>query len=222
LFSNYLVVIKEGNLIQGFSNSFLYAFVSAAVGVIICAMAAFVIKRRKSKLTRRIYYLIICGFFFPVNFVTLLRIFNFIGIANTRLGVIIAFISGMIPFCIFTIGNFVNSIPVEIDEAAVIDGANGLLLFFRIIMPLLMPVLITTFLLQFMGVWSDFMTPLYLSSTSKMWPMNLAVYNFFGKMTSNWQYVFADIILTCLPVVTVYFIGQKYIISGLTSGSVKQ
>lgn len=69
---------------------------------------------------------------------------------------------------------------------------------------------------------SDFMTPLYLSSTSKMWPMNLAVYNFFGKMTSNWQYVFADIILTCLPVIIIYFIGQKYIISGLTSGSVKQ
>ncbi|HEY8421376.1 MAG TPA: ABC transporter permease subunit [Thermoclostridium sp.] len=81
----------------------------------------------------------------------------------------------MIPFCIFTISNFVSSIPVEINEAAVIDGATALLLFFRIVMPLMMPVLITTFLLQFMGVWSDFMTPLYLSSTSKMWPMNLAI-----------------------------------------------
>jgi len=221
LFSNYLVVIKEGNLLQGFANSFLYAFVSAAAGVIICAMAAFVIKRRKTKRNRRIYYFILCGFFFPVNFVTLLRIYNFIGIANTRLGMIIAFISGMIPFCIFTISNFVSSIPVEIDEAAVIDGASPLILFFRIIMPLMMPVLITTFLLQFMGVWSDFMTPLYLSANSKMWPMNLAVYNFFGKMNSYWQYVFADIILTCLPVIILYFIGQKYIISGLTSGSVK-
>ena len=222
LSSNYLVVIKEGNLIQGFANSFLYAFVSASVGVIVCAMAAFVINRRKTKFNKRVYYFIICGFFFPVNFVTLLKIFNIIGIANTRIGLIIAFTSSMIPFCIFTISNFISKIPVEIDEAAVIDGANALLLSFRIILPLLMPVLITTFLLQFMGVWSDFMTPLYLSSTSKMWPMNLAVYNFFGKMNSNWQYVFADIVLTCLPVIIIYFIGQKYIISGLTSGSVKQ
>lgn len=157
-----------------------------------------------------------------MNFVTLLKIFNIIGIANTRMGLIIAFTSSMIPFCIFTISNFISSVPVEIDEAAVIDGANALLSFFKIIIPLLKPVLITAFLLQFMSVWSDFMTPLYLSSTSKMWPMNLAVYNFFGKMTSNWQYVFADIILTCLPVIIIYFIGQKYIISGLTSGSVKQ
>lgn len=221
LFSNYLVVIKEGNLLQGFANSFLYAFVSASVGVIICAMAAFVINRRKTKLNRRIYYFILCGFFFPVNFVTLLRIYNLIGIANTRIGLIISFISSMIPFCVFTISNFIGSVPVEIDEAAIIDGASPLMLFFRIIMPLLTPVLITTFLLQFMGVWSDFMTPLYLSSSSKMWPMNLAVYNFFGKMTSYWQYVFADIVLTCMPVIILYFIGQKYIIAGLTSGSIK-
>jgi raffinose/stachyose/melibiose transport system permease protein len=222
LFSNYLVVIREGNLIQGFSNSFLYAFLSATIAVVTCAMAAFVLNREKSKLNRMIYYFILCGFFFPVNFVTLMKIFNTIGIANTRFGLIIAFTSGMVPFCIFTISNFISSVPVEIDEAAVIDGANALMLFFKIVLPLLKPVLITTFLLQFMGVWNDFMTPLYLSSTSKMWPMNLAVYNFFGKMSSNWQYVFADIILTCLPVAVIYFFGQKYIISGLSSGAVKK
>lgn len=87
-----------------------------------------------------------------MNFVTLLKIFNIIGIANTRMGLIIAFTSSMIPFCIFTISNFISSVPVEIDEAAVIDGANALLSFFKIIIPLLKPVLITAFLLQFMSV----------------------------------------------------------------------
>jgi ABC-type glycerol-3-phosphate transport system permease component len=90
LFSNYLVVIREGNLIQGFSNSFLYAFLSATIAVVTCAMAAFVLNREKSKLNRMIYYFILCGFFFPVNFVTLMKIFNTIGIANTRFGLIIA------------------------------------------------------------------------------------------------------------------------------------
>ncbi len=102
-----------------------------------------------------------------------------------------------------------SSVPVELDEAAVIDGAGPIRLFFSIIMPLLKPIMVTAFILQFMGVWNDFMTPLYLSSSSKMWPMNLAVYNFFGKMASYWNYVFADIILTILPVVIVYLVGQK-------------
>lgn len=222
LFSNYAIVVKEGNLIQGFSNSLLYAVVSTTIAVISCAMAAFVICRKRTKLNTNLYYFIICGLFFPINYVTLVKILAIFGVANTRLGLIIAFTSSMIPFCVFTIRNFIVSVPVELDEAAVIDGAGPISLFFKIIVPLLKPTLVTCFILQFMGVWSDFMTPLYLSSSSSMWPMNLAVYNFFGKMSSNWNYVFADIVLTCLPVIIVYLIGQKYIVGGMTSGAVKE
>ncbi|MFR4730842.1 MAG: ABC transporter permease subunit [Blautia massiliensis (ex Durand et al. 2017)] len=80
------------------------------------------------------------------------------------------FTSAMIPFCVFTIRNFVISVPVELDEAAVIDGAGPLSLFFKIIMPLLKPTMVTCFILQFMTVWSDFLTPLYLSSKSRLFP----------------------------------------------------
>ena len=102
------------------------------------------------------------------------------------------------------------------------DGAGPLSLFFQVIMPMLKPVLFTCFILQFMGVWSDFLTPLYLSSKSKLFPMTMAVYQFFGKNTNYWNYIFADIVLTCIPVILVYLIGQKYIIGGLTSGAVKE
>jgi raffinose/stachyose/melibiose transport system permease protein len=152
----------------------------------------------------------------------LVKVLQIFKVANTRAGLIIAFTSSMIPFCMFVIRNFISSVPVELDEAAVIDGAGPVRLFFGIILPLLKPIMVTAFILQFMGVWNDFMTPLYLSATSKMWPMNLAVYNFFGKMSSYWNYVFADIVLTVLPVVIVYLIGQKYIVSGMTSGAVKE
>lgn len=118
--------------------------------------------------------------------------------------------------------NFVISIPVELDEAAVIDGAGPLSLFFKIIMPLMKPTLVTCFILQFMTVWSDFLTPLYLSSKSKLFPMTMAVYQFFGKNKSYWNYIFADIVLTCIPVIIVYMIGQKYIVGGMTSGAVKE
>ena len=128
----------------------------------------------------------------------------------------------MIPFCVFTIYNFISSVPTEMDEAAVIDGAGPLSLFFRIVVPMLKPTMVTCFILQVMTVWSDFLTPLYLSSKSKMFPMTMSVYQFFGKNKNSWNYIFADIILTCLPVIIVYLLGQRYIIGGLTSGAVKE
>ena len=222
VFSNYAEVIKKGNLIQGFANSLLYALVATTLGVVLCAMAAFVMCRNRTKLNTFLYYFVLCGLFFPVNYVTLVRVLSTLNLNDTRVGIVMVFTSAMIPFCVFSIRNFVISIPVELDEAAVIDGAGPLSLFFKIIMPLMKPTLVTCFILQFMTVWSDFLTPLYLSSKSKLFPMTMAVYQFFGKNKSYWNYIFADIVLTCIPVIIVYMIGQKYIVGGMTSGAVKE
>lgn len=222
LFSNYLEVIDKGNLIQGFFNSLSYALIATFIGVILCAMAAFVMCRKRTKLNVFLYYFVLCGLFFPVNYVTLTRVLSTLSLTDTRAGIIMVFTSAMIPFCVFTIRNFVVSVPVELDEAAVIDGAGPINLFFRIILPLLKPTLVTCFILQFMSVWSDFLTPLYLSSKSKLFPMTMSVYQFFGKNKNYWNFIFADIVLTCIPVIIVYMIGQKYIVGGLTSGAVKE
>lgn len=222
LFSNYSEVIEQGKLVQGFFNSLSYSTISTTIAVIACAMAAFIVCRKRTKLNTFLYYFIICGLFFPVNYVTLIKVLNVFHLTDTRTGIVVTFMSAMIPFCVFTIRNFVLSVPVELDEAAVIDGAGPLTLFFKIIMPLLKPTLVTCFILQFMGVWNDFLTPLYLSSKSRMFPMTMAVYQFFGKNKNYWNYIFADIVLTCIPVIIVYLIGQKYIVGGMTSGSVKE
>lgn len=221
-FGNYKEVIEKAKLGQGLVNSLIYATVSTVVGVLGSAMAAFVMSRRRTKLNNFLYYFVLCGLFFPVNYVTLVKVLSVFNLTNTKPGIIIAFTSAMIPFCVFTIRNFISTVPVEMDEAAVIDGAGSISLFFRIIMPMLKPTLITCFILQFMGVWSDFLTPLYLSSKSSMFPMTMAVYQFFGKSKSYWNYIFADIVLTCLPVILVYLLGQKYIVGGMTSGAVKE
>lgn len=221
-FENYLEVIEKGRLVLGFTNSVIYALCSTVIAVLSCAMAAYIIARKQTKFNNFIYYFILCGLFVPVNYVTLSMVLNNLNVSNTRYGLVLAFTSSMIPFCVFTIRNFMSSVPIEMDEAAVIDGAGPLSLFFKVIIPMIKPVLVTSFLLQFMGVWSDFMTPLYLTSSSKLWPMNLAVYNFFGKNKSYWNYVFADIVLTCIPVILLYLVGQRYIIGGMTSGAVKE
>ena len=221
-FENYAEVVKKGKLVQGFFNSLLYAGGSSLVGVILSAMAAFVLCRKRTRLNSFMFYFILCGLFFPVNYVTLIQVLNFFGINNSRIGLVLVYTATMIPFCVFVIRNFVLTVPVELDEAAVLDGVGPLGLFFRIAAPMLSPALVTCFLLQFMGVWSDFLTPLYIISSSKLWPMNLAVYNFFGKYQSYWNLVFADIMLTILPVIVLYLIGQRQIISGMTSGAVKE
>lgn len=221
-FENYLVVIEKGKLISGFFNSMTYSLVSTILGVLLCSMGAYVISRKNTKLNNFLYYFILCGMFFPINFITLIKSFQFMGLTDSRAGVIIVFLSSMIPFCIFVIKNFVSSIPRSLDEAATIDGAGPVGLFFRIIFPLLKPAAATCFVLQFMTVWSDFLVPLYLTSSSKLFPMTMAVYQFFGRNERQWNYVFADIVLTVIPVLIIYMIGQKYFISGMTSGAVKQ
>lgn len=220
-FQNYLDVIEDAKLGTGFLNSLIYAGTATFLGVLCCAMAAFVLARNKTKLNTFLYYFLICGLFFPVNYVTLIKVFQTFHLINTRAGIVIAFISAMTPFCVFIIKSFVASVPVELDEAAVIDGCGPVRLFFLVIAPLIKPTLITCFILQFMSVWSNFLTPLYLSSSSRLYPMTISVYQFFGKNQSWWHYVFADIVLTCIPVIIVYLIGQKYIIGGLVTGSVK-
>ncbi len=221
VFTNYADVIQKAKLMTGLGNSFIYAFVSTVLGVLLCAMASYVLSRKRTKLNNFIYYFFICGLFFPVNYITLVRVFQWMGLTNTRAGIVLVFTSAMIPFCVFTIYSFVETVPKELDEAATIDGASPTALFFRVILPLLKPTLMTCFILQFMGVWNDFLTPLYLSSKSKLHPMTMSVYQFFGKEGSNWNYVFADIVLTIIPVVAVYAVGQRYIIGGVTAGAVK-
>lgn len=221
-FENFAEVIQKGKLISGFFNSLLYAGISTSIGVLLSAMAAFVLCRNQTRTNRTIFYFVLCGLFFPINYVTLIQVLNFLQLNNSRVGLILVYVAGMIPFCVFVLRNFVLTVPIELDEAAVLDGVGPLGLFFHIAVPLLKPALITCFLLQFIGLWSDFLTPLYIISSSALWPMNLAVYNFFGRFQSYWNLVFADILLTILPVIVLYLLGQRYIISGMTTGAVKE
>jgi raffinose/stachyose/melibiose transport system permease protein len=107
------------------------------------------------------------------------------------------------------------------DEAGIIDGCNPIRLFFSIIVPLLKPVTVTLGILCFIDAWNQFQAPLYFLNSATKWPMTLSVYNFFGQYSQSWNFVSADVVLTSLPVIIFYILGQKYIISGMTAGSVK-
>lgn len=218
---NFATVIDKGKLVTSFLNSMLYATASTLLGTVVAAMAAFVLSRARTPLRRFLYFFIILGIALPINFVTLTAIMQATHLINTKFGIIILYAATQIPFAVFLIYGFIATIPRELDEAAIIDGCNPLQLFFMIILPLLKPVLVTAAILNFLGVWGDFLFPLYYLNSSAHWPMTLAVYNFFGQYQQSWNLVSADILLTIIPVLLVYLLGQRFILSGLTSGSVK-
>jgi len=220
-FDNFNVVIEKGKLNLAFFNSMIYSIGSVALCAMFAAMASFVLSRRRSKSSKLLYMFFVLGITMPINFIALMKVMQVVQLYNTRTGIILLYAALQLPFTIFLTYGFISKIPREIDEAAVIDGCSPLRLFFSVIFPLLKPVLVTVMVLTFLNTWNEFILPLYFTGSTDKWPMTLAVYNFFGMYFKNWNLVCADIVLTSLPVILVYFLGQKYIVSGMTSGAVK-
>ena len=218
---NFTTVIEQGRLVESFFNSMLYAGGGGILATLFAALAAFILSRHRSRLNRALYFFLIMGIALPINFFTLTKILQVTHLINTKPGMIILYATLQIPFAVFLIYGFVQSIPRELDEAATIDGCGPFQLFFRVIMPLLTPVLVTTFILSFLNTWNDFIMPLYYLNSTANWPMTLAVYNFFGQYKQSWNLVSADILLTIIPVLVIYLAGQRFILSGMTSGAVK-
>jgi raffinose/stachyose/melibiose transport system permease protein len=220
-FENFNTVVERGKLARTFVNSMLYASSATIISTILASMAAYVLSRNRTPLNRFIYFFIVMGIAMPLNFFTLTKIMQITHLINTRIGIIILYAATQIPFNIFLIYGFVDAIPRELDEAAIIDGCGPFRLFFSVIFPLLTPIVVTAGVLNFVGIWNDFLLPLYYLNNSENWPMTLAVYNFFGQYQQDWNLVSADIVLTVLPVLVIYLLGQRFILSGLTAGAVK-
>jgi len=221
IFANYKIVIEQGKLVSSFFNSLLYSTCSVLIITIVVAAAAFVIARNRRGINNIIYYFIISGIAIPINNVALMQVLKALHLVNTRIGIILIYAAINIPLSLFLSYGFISTIPREIDEAAVIDGCGPVKLFVKIILPLLKPIISTLFVLNFMAVWNDFTMPLYYLNNSAKWPMTLAVYNFFGAYENSWNLVSADIMLTLLPVLIIFILGQKYIVGGVAAGSVK-
>ena len=218
---NFKTVIERGKLGTTFLNSLTYSAFSVILCTLTSAMAAFVLSRNRSRMNKIIYFIIVLGMAMPINFIALMKVMQYLDIINKRIGIILLYTAIQTPFNVFLIYSFIGKIPREIDEAAIIDGCSPLQLFFSIIIPLIKPVLVTVMVLTFLNTWNEYILPLYFLGNSDKWPMTLAVYNFFGMYFKDWNLVCADIVLTSLPVIIVYLLGQKYIVSGMTAGAVK-
>jgi raffinose/stachyose/melibiose transport system permease protein len=219
--SNFATVIERGKLLTAFGNSVLYAVGATLIGTTLAALAAYVLSRNRTRFNRWVYFFLIMGIAMPTNFVTLMKVMQMTQLINTQFGIILLYAASSIPFSVFLIYAFIETLPRELDEAAIVDGCGPVRLFFWVIYPLLTPVLVTAGVLNLLGIWNEFLLPLYYLNRSAYWPMTLAVYNFYGQYQADWSLVSADIVLTILPVIVVYLFAQRFILSGMTAGSVK-
>lgn len=221
LFENYTNVFIEGRLLRGLFNSCLITFSSVLLTLFIGSLASFIIARRKTKLSLAVKLIIVAGMVAPPQMVTTVKVLQGLKLHGTYIGIILFYSGLFLPFVVFLMSEFTETLPVELDESAMMDGASPFVLFIKIIMPLLKPIYMTTFVLVFMFVWNDFNYPLYLFKQTSTWTIPMSVYNFTSAYGNKWNYVFADLIMASAPVIIVYIFAQKYIIRGLTSGAVK-
>lgn len=218
---NYSHVLKTGAILRGYMNS-LIVTVGAVALILLCgAITGIIISRRKDRMSKCLYYYYLFGLTATMQMVTTYTMMIKMKLNGSYLGVILVFAAINLPFAVMTFSSFVTGVPREIDEAAHIDGAGPLTLVFRILLPILKPVTITNLIIAAIGVWNNFQVPLYLMSSAKRTTIPMMVFNFYGLYARNWNYVFAAITITILPVVLLYLFLQKHIVGGMTAGAVK-
>lgn len=220
-FENFRFVLTNGQVIPAFFSSLIITVTSTFIGVLSASMLAFVLSRRNTKGSEGLYNYIFLGMVAPMQIITTYFVLNALHLSGSYLGIILVYVAINLPFNTFLFTSFITGIPRELDEAATVDGCGIWRLFFSIILPLLKPVIATSGIIFAMNVWNDFQLPLYFLNDSSKWTLPLTIYSFYGKYFSNWNYVFADMIITALPLLIVYLFAQKYIVAGMTAGAVK-
>lgn len=206
-----------------FFNSLYYAIVSVAICVVISAMAAYALTRMKWKLKGAVFSMILLGLMIPMHseVVALYIAFMKMGLRNPKVTLIGIFVAFSIPVTIFIISGFIQSLPIELEESAVIEGCGLIKAFFLIIIPLLKPVIATVVIFNFLGVWNDFFAGLIFISQEEDKTLQLGITRFQGNFATRYADLLASVVITIIPSVIVYAILQDQIISGLTAGAVK-
>ena len=220
-FENFAKVWEDGDILHALKNSLILSVSSVAVTVVCSSMCAYVISRNRTRFNRLIYVFFAMGLMVPVSNVTIVKVLRVMGLYNTLPGTILVFIALIMPLSVFLYYGFISGIPRELDEAAIVDGAGAVRIFVQVIFPLLKPATVTVIMINFLNVWNDFQIPLYTLPDPDKAVIVQKVYNFFGTYTASWNLVSVTIIYAILPILIVYLFGQKYIISGMTAGSVK-
>jgi raffinose/stachyose/melibiose transport system permease protein len=223
LFENIVTVLQTRDylLVQAFINSTILTVVAVAIMVVLGAMVGYVLQRRRSRWNPLVNSLVLAGLIIPPAVVPTIWVLQGLGLFKTLVGLIAVHVAFGLSFCILLFRAFVATIPRELDEAAIIDGASPLKLFFRVIFPLLRSVIVTVIVVQAVFVFSDFTYALYFLPGDENATVQLTTFNFISQSVSSFNLLFADVLLITIPPLIMYIIFQRQIVAGMTSGAVK-
>ncbi len=221
---NYSYVIKKIKYFKLFMNNVVITTTGILGIVAFSSIAAYILDRRKSRYSRIAYTIIITPMLIPFQtiMITLLKSMNVLHLSGSKLGLGVQYWGFGIPMATFIFYNFMKTIPKEIDESAIIDGASTFRTFRSIIFPLLKSVTVTVIVLDVMWIWNDFLLPLLMvNSSNETKTLVLAAYTFVGQMNTKWHYAMTAMVLAVVPSILIFIFLQKYIVDGVVAGAVK-
>lgn len=204
-------------------NTVIATVVGTAVILLISSMAAYAIARRKGKIYTICYTLMVITLLVPIQayMFPLYDELRAMGLLNTIIGFILAKIGGQVGYSVIITTGFVKSISVEIEEAALIDGASIMQMFLRIVVPLMKPIFMTSLVINALNIWNDFGLAFIVLTKPDSYILPLLQFTFITSNTSMLNLAFALFLLTMIPILVLYLFLQKYIVSGIMMGSVK-
>ena len=221
---NFKIVLVENEaFLTGYKNSILNTIPSVLILVVITSMAAYVLGRNKGKFYQAMYAIFTGGLLIPFQCIMLGLYLNFyrVGLTSSNIGYIIARVGMQVPISVLVVTSFVKTIPYELEEAACIDGANKLTVFWKIVFPLMRSVNVTQLVLNTLFCWNDYNVAVVLLRKNYSKTLPLAQIIYFNENTSELNYAFAFFLMTMIPILLLYFCLQKYIVKGIASGAVK-
>ena len=223
LWSNIVEVVTTRNwmLLTAFINSTILTVASVTLLVIFAAMVGFVLQRRKTRFNGLIEFLILAGLMIPPAVVPTIWLLQGIGFFAKLHGMVFIEVAYGLPFSILLYRAFIATIPRELDEAAIIDGARPFDVFFRVILPLLWPVTVTNIVVQSVAVFNDFTNPLYYLPGNANATVQLTLYNFQSQFNTAYNLLFTNILLITIPPLIVFLFFNRQIVAGMTAGAVK-
>jgi multiple sugar transport system permease protein len=219
---NYVAAITRGNMLLGLTNTAILLAVSIAGTVLIGTMAAYVLSRFEFRFKKTVVFLFLLASLVPgvTTQVATFQVVNTLGLFNTRWAAILLFMGTDI-ISIYIFLQFLEGIPVELDEAAIMEGASYFTIYRRVVFPLLYPAIATVVIIKGVAIYNEFYIPfLYMPKTS-LGVISTALFRFKGPFVAQWEIISAGIVLAIIPSLVAFLALQKYIYNGLTQGAVK-
>lgn len=216
-----VVQTRDYMLLLAYFNSITITVGAVTLLVIFASMVGYVLSRRRTRLNGFVMAFVLAGLMIPPAVVPTIWVLQSLGLFKTIHGMILIQVAYGLSFSILLFRAFIAGIPRELDEAAIIDGAKPLQVFFRVILPLLKPVTVTNIVVQSIAIFNDFTNPLYYLPGRENVTVQLTLYNFQSQFSSQYNLLFMNILLITIPPLLVFIFFNRQIVAGMTAGAVK-